>query len=278
MHNQALNFYHIYPYCQAPVLAKKYTPAVPKRARQYCMPVNAACREGMLFFPPLTMQAKLTSQSLLLRYQTEDGEQKQHEIALHAQNEIDTETSTNTRCSNNNYIIIHDLSPSRSDELQKKYRARMQDESMPDYIDKDNFGFYEVLANAMIEPEGAYLQLWLGGVIQTAPGTSVMIKHPSNFISDPGWHCLDAIVESDHWHGWFAVVIQIPNNNEWVTIDENKPLCQAIPLTQGSTSLELSALDEIPQEHFTGPLKWHVFDPEYGVKPGKYQRERQKRK
>lgn len=290
MHDHALTFYQLYPYCQSPVLAKTYPPSIPKRARQYCMPVNTACRDGVLFFPPLTMQAKLTKQSLLLRYQTEDGEEKQHAIALHAEGDVsgvvessesssaDDEVTLNTKCSNNNYIIIHDLSPARSDKLQKEYRARMQNEMVPSNIDKDNFGFYEVLANAMVEPEGAYLQLWLGGVIQTAPGTSVMVKHPSNFMSNTGWQCLDAIVETDRWHGWFAVVIQIPNNNEWVTIDEKKPLCHVVPLSQGNTSLAVTELSDVPQKHFVGPLAWHVFDPEYGIKPGKYQRERKSKK
>ena len=68
----------------------------------------------------------------------------------------------------------------------------------------DSFGFYEVLLNMFVEenPYNAFIQLWVGGIIGTALRTPIWIKQSTNVQIDPGYICLDGVVDVSKWHGW----------------------------------------------------------------------------
>ena len=68
-----------------------------------------------------------------MRVEREDKSYKQWDIA------IDNESS------NNNFILLSDLSEKISNACLRKYRAGIAQEKVPDFIDVDNFGFYEVI-------------------------------------------------------------------------------------------------------------------------------------
>lgn len=257
-----IRFHQIYPYQNLPVLAKGFQADIPKRAELFCYPFKEAKNAGCYFFSPIDFEFKLSDQGIQLRVEREDKCSKEWDIA------IDNESS------NNNFILLSDLSEEKSNACLKKYRERINKEKVPDCIDVDNFGFYEVMVNTFIEKESreVFLQIWLGGVIETED-TSIFIKHPSNVLPDPGFICLDGVIDSSKWQGWMAVVIKPTRKNSWVRVSKNSPLCQIMAYPVPMTTLENITAEKVKSDIFMKPIQWHLFDETYNQKPGKYQRE-----
>ncbi|NQZ11690.1 MAG: hypothetical protein HRT35_31450 [Algicola sp.] len=258
-----LQFNQILPSQKMPVLAKAYAADIPNRAKAFCYPFKAAKNAGVYFFPPLDFEFKLTDQQFLLRAKTTDGEYKTVTI---------TESCGNGE---NHFILLSDIAPSQSEKCLKTYRARVnKDSEVPDFIDVDNFGFYEILINVLVEeaPFGVFIQLWLGGVVTTNPGTPLWFKQATNIQMDPGYQCLDAIVDVSHWQGWLAIVLKPTRKDEWVSVDANQPVCQAVGYPGAIEQLQNIPMAQVTDKLFSAPLHWHVYDCDYGMKPGKYQR------
>ncbi len=261
-----LHFNQILPSQKMPQLAKDYVTSsakLPKRAKAFCYPFKAAANQGAYFFSPLDFEFKLNDEQFLLRAKQDNGEYKTIEI-----NSSDAPTTSNQ------FILLSDISPQRSDQCLAAYRERLADVTLPDFINRDNFGFYEILLNVIVEeaPFGVFLQLWLGGVVTTDPGGEVWIKQAANVQVDPGYTTLDALIDVERWQGWLAIVLKPTRKNEWVSVDSEQPVCQLLGYDNPIEAINTIPMAQISDELFCAPLKWHVFDPNYAAKPGKYQR------
>ena len=258
-----LRFHQIYPYQKMPVLAKDYQAIIPKRAELFCHPFKQAKNTGCYFFSPIDFEFKLSEQQLQLRVQKDDGSFKRWEISI------------TDKTSNNNFILLSDISEQKSDACLSSYRQRIIKEKVPDFINVDSFGFYEVMVNVFLEKDSqeVFLQIWLGGVLETEQGESILIKHPSNVLADLGFICLDGIIDSSTWQGWMAVVIKPTDKECWVKVNSEQPLCQVIGLPTAISSLETISAENVESDVFMKPIQWHLFDETYNRKPGKYQRE-----
>lgn len=244
-----------------PVLARDYQVQIPKRADFFCHPFKAATKTGVYAFSPLDFRFKLNQQELVLEAKKEDGTILQKRI-------------TRGQISNNNFVLLSDIAPTRSQRCLQQYRARIPDASVPESIDKQEFGFYEVLLNIMIEedPFDCYIQMWLGGVFSQQDAQKLWVKHPVNALPDPGFICLDAEVDTSIWQGWFAVVLKPTRNNQWIEISQDQPVCQLLSLPSPIQTLCNIPFENISQQAFLTPIQWHIFSGDYGFKPGKYQR------
>jgi len=259
----SLRFHQIYPHQKMPVLAKDFQAVIPKRAELFCHPFKDAKNAGCYFFSPIDFEFKLSEQQLQLRVKRDDGSFKLWDISI-----ID-------ESSNHNFILLSDISEQKSNECLTSYRQRIVKENVPDFINVDSFGFYEVMVNVFLEKDSqdVFFQIWLGGVLETEQGECILIKHPSNVFSDSGFICLDGIINSSKWQGWMAVVIKPTEKECWVTVDREQPLCQIIGLPTPIDSLETISAENVETDIFMKPIQWHLFDETYNRKPGKYQRE-----
>jgi len=261
-----LLFHQIYPYQTMPVLAKDYKAPIPKRADAFCHPFKQASQAGVYAFSPLDFRFKLDKQEFVLEATTADGNLFSKRIKR-GQN------------SNNNFVLLSDINPSRSRECLAKYRSRIPDEIVPASIDKHAFGFYEVLLNIMVEedPFDCYIQMWLGGAISQQGAERLWVKHATNINQDPGFTCLDAEIDTKLWQGWFAILLKPTRINQWVEVTRQAPVCQLLSVQQPIETLTNQAFEQISQQAFSTPIQWHIFDCDYGIKPGKYQRQIRKK-
>jgi len=253
----SLTFHQLYPEQAMPILAKDYAHNTPRRAALFCHPFKAARNAGCYFFSPVAFDFKLTDESLSLRAKRDDGTYKELEV-------FKTDAPTN-----NHFILLQDISQKTSERCLKYYRSRLKCHPLPDFINRDTFGFYEIMVNVFAEnsPDDFFIQVWLGGVIQTPPGVKVGVKHASNVQMDAGFLCLDAIVDSAQWHGWFAVVLKPQRKNHWVSISCDQPLCQIVGDSHVIDTLNVIASSEVATDIFVEPVQWHICDKSYGRKP-----------
>ncbi|HED34898.1 MAG TPA: hypothetical protein ENJ08_11935 [Gammaproteobacteria bacterium] len=257
-----LTFHQLYPEQTLPILAKDYAHNTPRRAELFCHPFKEARDAGCYFFSPVAFDFKLTDKSLSIRSKRDDGTYKAFEV-------LKSEAP-----SNNNFILLQDVSEKTSERCQEYYRDRLKDQPLPDFINRETFGFYEIMLNVFAEksPDDFFIQIWLGGVIETPAGVKVAVKHASNTQMDAGFLCLDGIIDTGQWHGWFAVVLKPQRKNEWVSVNCHQPLCQITGDSKVIDTLNIIPSKEVATDIFIKPVQWHICDKTYGRKPGKYQR------
>jgi hypothetical protein len=257
----SLNFYQLYPYQKLPELASDVSYKLPKRADFFCHPFKTAARRGVFAYSPFNFSIRMTHTHLDFKAPKADGSlfQKRVEKKIGA----------------SNFVLLSDIDEKRSDECLAKYRARINKGDVPDYIDINSFGFYEIMINIIVEedPFDFYLQIWLGGSLALDTDGQILIKHATNVLNDAGFVCLDAEINTKMWQGWLAIVIKPTRINEWIHIDSNTPICQILGLSEPIQSLHNLQFDKISDSQFQTPLDWHLFDPEYINKPGKYMRQ-----
>jgi hypothetical protein len=131
------------------------------------------------------------------------------------------------------------------------------------------------MLNVVIEesPFDIYLQIWLGGTMELSSqdgNGDIWIKHPSNVNTDPGFITLDGKIDTQLWQGWLAIVIKPTRKNQWVHISQQQPLCQIVSYSSPIQSLNNIPFEQLTSEEVCGPLDWHIFANDYGIKPGKY--------
>lgn len=127
--------------------------------------------------------------------------------------------------------------------------------------------------NCEEDPFGFFVQVWLGGVVQVDEGTKLLVKHPTNLLQNRDYEVLDGIVESDRWMGLFAVALRPRVYNRWISVDTDTPLCQVLPYQFQDCQVETVAGKDVPRNVYMDTVRWHCYDPEYGAKLGKYQRQ-----
>ena len=258
-----LQFHQILPQQKMPVLAQSYKTSLPKRAKAFCHPFKQAARQGCYFFPPLDFDFRLQGELFELVAKGDNGNDKTLTIDTHQTN------------NQNHYILLSDISPEQSKDALASYRSRIDSSLLPTHIDINQFGFYEVLLNVLVEepPFGVYIQLWLGGVLTAQPGCNIWVKQAANIMQDSGYTCLDGQINITQWQGWLAIVLKPTRQGQWVQVTKEQPICQILTYPNETTTLQTIPSADIDNEILMQPLKWHVFDLNYGVKPGKYQRQ-----
>lgn len=258
-----LQFYQIFPDQTLPRLARAVAAPSPKRAKLFCPPFQSALNTGVLFYPPINFDVYVDDDAMQMRVNADTDDETI--VTVHKA----------TATSKVNYLLLQDVSKSRSERCLAEYRRRLAECTFPAWLNPDNFGFYEIMVNGLYEADidAFFLQVWLGGVIQTAPGEHVWVKHPSNRLNPQPYSCLDGIVATDQWQGWFAVVLRIERTHTWVQIRTDEPICQMIPCAPTDYDLTVIEAQDTPTDIIQHPVEWHMLDPTYGRKPGKYQRQ-----
>lgn len=259
----SLIFKQIYPFQALPTLAQKHEFDTPQRAKMFCYPFSKAAKSGAYLYPPVDFSYHMTDDKLAIKITKSD-----QSILI---KEFDKKVGAA------NFILLQDYAPQMSEQCLSKYRARIDDDIVPNHIDKSNFGFYEIMLNVVIEPSpfDFYIQIWLGGTLELIPesassSANIWIKHPSNIASDCGFVTLDGIIDTQLWQGWLAVVIKPTQKNQWIEISTQQPLCQVLGVNEAIDSLENIKFDDVSDQDICKPLNWHIFEGDYGLKPGKY--------
>lgn len=249
-------------------MAKDFPVDIPKRAGLFCHPFKQVLQQGCYFFSPLEFSFCCHQDSVTIRV-PQVGADKDFELTVDRKQTNDAP-----------YVALHQYNGEQSENCLAQYRKRIPREELPEHIALDDFGFYEIMINVLAEeePYGFFLQVWLGGVLETpADHPELLIKPATNANLNSGFNCLEAVIDADQWQGWMAVVIQATEQDKWVHIKQHTPLCQALILDEKMTDCETILFDEVAQDKFLAPLRWHLFDNKYGRKQGKYQREIQQK-
>jgi len=259
-----LRFYQIFPQQKPPLLANGWHTSIPRRAQLFCHPFKAAMQQGCLAFSPVNFSFKCSTDTLQLKIPDKENPSNEKTLLTVDRNER----------TNHQFVTLGDVDADLSQRCLGQYRQRIPRAELPEGIELDEFGFYEVMINVFTEeaPYGFFLQIWLGGVLETSNDNPLLIKSAVNASLNSGFQCLDAVVDTTRWKGWLAIVIQPTQQDCWITIDQNTPLCQIIGLNEPITACETIPFDEVDDAVFLEPLRWHLFDPKYSRKPGKYQR------
>ena len=262
-----LDFYQLYPYQPLPKLASGASYAIPKRAAFFCHPFKLAAKKGVYAFAPFDFSVLVTDAYLDFKAVKADGSLFEKRVEK--------------KPSAANFVLLSDIDAQRSEECLTSYRSRLKSHAIPNFIDVETFGFYEIMVNIIVEedPFDFYLQIWLGGTLHLDGDGQISIKHATNVLHDAGFICLDADVDTDMWQGWLAIVVKPTRKNDWIHFNKDTPICQIVGTNQAIEKLSCHAYKEVSNEQFCKPLDWHLFDPNYVAKPGKYQRQiRQKEK
>jgi hypothetical protein len=247
--------YALLPRVRAPIPAQQYRAAIPKLARQYCLPAKAPLAEGCLFFPLFDFDFRANATDLDVRYTNESGE------------------VVTVRVSEPSVVVtVPQVSRSWDTECAEFYESRLASAETPKIFSKTSYP--DTLLAVFLEEGSYYLQVWLGLTVMLSPGDKLWMKEPAatQFVTR-GYHHLDAIVESDRWYGYLASVIRPTIKGEWLSVRASEPICQGLIYRPHGDALAHMTAEEVPQEVLLNPLQWHKFDPRYAAPPGKYQRQ-----
>ena len=164
-----LHFHQIYPYQALPQLAKDTSYPIPKRAKSFCYPFKAAAKKGVYAFPPINFSVFMSEEYLDIRAEKKGGGTFNKRI-LKQQGAA-------------NFVLLSDVDKKGSDNCLSAYRNKIKTSGIdiPESIDLDTFGFYEIMLNVIVEedPFDFYLQVWLGGVIDYDGTGGISVKHLS---------------------------------------------------------------------------------------------------
>jgi hypothetical protein len=78
--------------------------------------------------------------------------------------------------------------------------------------------------------EPGLIQLWMGLVVRTAPGWSLLVRAPANLPRSGGWEPFEGIVETDHWFGPLITNLRLTKTNVPIDFKPDYPLLQVQPI------------------------------------------------
>jgi hypothetical protein len=257
--------YAILPRIKPPVSCKGYPYAVPIRAKHFCQPMRAPYEEGCLFFSPIDFDFRCSSDRFELRAKRDNGDW--------------FESSSDA----DGGLSIADVSSSWHEECVATYRARLAHEEIPRHYDRSSPDYPSTLITFMKEEEpfGFFLQVWLGIVVVTQPGSKLFMREPTvTQLADRGFRHLDAIIETDRWHGYLQALLRPTAFDRWISVKSSQPISQGLICGLQHNVLSHTAIDQVPQHRLMDPMRWQLFDPTYqlGRKRGKYQLQMRKLK
>ena len=95
--------------------------------------------------------------------------------------------------------------------------------------------------------EPGLLQLWMGLVVRTAPGWSVLVRAPANLPRSGGWEPYEGIIETDRWFGPLFTNLRLTRTHAPIKLSSQVPLVQAQPLPRGVyTDVTLDRVANLP--------------------------------
>ncbi|KIG19164.1 hypothetical protein DB30_04629 [Enhygromyxa salina] len=257
-----LVFHSMYPDMKLPVSGEQVLgpTTLPKRARSFCKPMTDEVRSGVYLHAPIEFEFRHNRQTMWLRTTVGD---LRHTAIRHF--------GVTARAD----LLVSDLFPERSRELQARFRAIARGAEFPDDLTDDpSYRINDRLLSAISEPDapGGMVIVWLGGTLYTEGDDKLLIKGVPNLYQRNRYEVLDAIIESSRWHGWVGAVIRSYEQDTWVPVSSTEPFTKAMILGP-RTELEIVPFDQRQREVLVDPLRWSDFDATYARPPGKYLRD-----
>jgi Family of unknown function (DUF6065) len=130
-----------------------------------------------------------------------------------------------------------------------------------DYFDDaapaDMAGFAPPFLVSFIEP--GIVQIWTGLFVRTAPGWSLLVRSPANFVRNPGYECYEGIVETDRWFGPLFTNIRLTRTHAPVEFDADFPFLQAQPVHESLYGAALDTFEVVPDLAQLGGADWEAY-------------------
>ena len=241
-------------------MAPDYKSHMPKRAANFCPPVRESRNAGCYIFSPVSFEFFLGDDFLKVRIRKDDG--SFHTIYVDRDSPIGVDDL-------DRLIRLGDASESKHAEVDHYYTQRLNDHLLP-FVD-----FYHNLIFIAREesPFEFWIMIYLGGMIETNEQCNVILKHPTNALSDHPYIAMDGLLETGKWLGTMNIGIKPLRKHEWVEVSKDIPLCQLLGYSHPVQKLEVIESCDVSDHDFNCSLEWYTSDSSYRRKPGKYQRE-----
>ncbi len=118
-------------------------------------------------------------------------------------------------------------------------------------------GFSPQFLASLIEP--GLVQIWSGLVARTAPGWSLLVRSPANFVRNPGYECYEGIIETDRWFGPLFMNVRLTRTHAPIEFDPNLPLLQVQPVHQSTYGRSLDHFDIVEGLEQLGEEDWNAY-------------------
>lgn len=243
-----------------PVMASEFPTPMPRRAALFCPPFKEGRDAGFFAFSPCDFSFFLGDDFLELRVRKDDG--TYHTVRADGDSEIGVDARERT-------IMLSDVSEMQSEDAYEYYLDRLP-EPLQDFA-----YFYQVLFYAVKEEAefGYWIQIYLGGMIETHEDCTIMVKHPTNALDSHPFVVMDGVVETGKWSGTMNIGIKPLVKNRWVDISKSTPLCQFVGYSNQIQNLDVIESENVSDHNFKATLDWYFGEPNYRRKPGRYQRQ-----
>jgi hypothetical protein len=140
----------------------------------------------------------------------------------------------------------------------------LQAAQFPDFADyfdntapKDIQGFSPPFLASLIEP--GIVQIWSGMFARTAPGWSLLIRAPANFVRNPGYECYEGIIETDQWFGPLFTNVRLTRTHHPIVFDANIPFLQLQPVQQQTYGSGLDDFKVIENLESFNDADWNAY-------------------
>ncbi|MEM7241502.1 MAG: hypothetical protein AAF429_04895 [Pseudomonadota bacterium] len=256
-----VRYQQIYPYTKLPVLANKYKSDMPKRARLFCPPFREGKETGFYLFPPVDFSFYLADDYMKMRFLKPEG--SYFEVSVDRNSAIGADDLDRK-------VRLEQVSEQLYEDTSDYYFERLSAETRP-FLEFYNYLFY---LGREEEPFDFWILIYIGGLIETDPGNRIVVKHPSNVLTDHPFIVYDGIVESSKWPGTLNIGIKPLRKNEWIFVSRETPLCQVVGQNFEIKSLEVVESKKVDDDTFDWTLEWYFLNSKnYKKKPGQYQRD-----
>jgi hypothetical protein len=138
--------------------------------------------------------------------------------------------------------------------------ARQFDQVAP----ADVQGFSPPFLASLLEP--GLIQIWSGLVARTAPGWSLLVRQPANFVRNPGYECFEGIINTDRWFGPLFTNVRLTRTHVPIVFDPGLPFLQVQPVHQSVYGNALDAFVTVPDLTGLKAADWRAYK-ETVVKP-----------
>jgi Family of unknown function (DUF6065) len=118
-------------------------------------------------------------------------------------------------------------------------------------------GFSPPFLASLIEP--GVVQVWTGLVARTAPGWSLLVRAPANFVRHPGYECYEGIIETDRWFGPLFTNVRLTRTHAPIEFDAEFPFLQVQPVQQSLYGGALDAIEVVPGLAQLGAAEWDAY-------------------
>jgi hypothetical protein len=107
--------------------------------------------------------------------------------------------------------------------------------------------------------EPGIIQVWSGLVARTAPGWSLLVRHPANLPHSQGYESYEGIIETDHWFGPLFSNIRITRTHVPVEFDADFPFLQVQPVHREAYGQAIDDFEVVSDITRLDPGDWEAF-------------------